>query len=54
MVGGTPLPNGQIQWCIDTQTLFDSENLEANRQGLISYECPCTCYHGVRIQTRGI
>jgi len=30
MAGGTTLPNGQIQWCIDTQTLFDLEDLEAN------------------------
>jgi hypothetical protein len=32
MVGGTTLPNGQIQLHINAQTLFDSEDLEANRQ----------------------
>jgi hypothetical protein len=30
MAGGTPLPNGQIQWLIETQTLFDFEDLKAN------------------------
>jgi hypothetical protein len=49
MARGTPLPNGQIQWCIDVKALFDYEDLEASRQGLTSYECPCTCCHGARI-----
>jgi cytochrome c1 len=53
MARGTPLPNGQIQWHIDTQRLFDLEDLEANQQGLTSYKCPCTCCHGAKIQTRG-
>jgi hypothetical protein len=51
-VGGTPFPNGQIQWNINSQAIFDSEDLEANQQCLISYEWPCTCCHGARVQTR--
>jgi hypothetical protein len=49
MARGTPLPNGQIQWYIDAEALFDFEDLEASRQCLNSYECPCTCCHGARI-----
>jgi hypothetical protein len=39
--------------CIDAQALFDSKDLEANQQGLTSYEWPCTCYYGIRRQTYG-
>jgi hypothetical protein len=46
------LPIGQMQEFMDAPKLFEVENLEANWQGLTSYECPCMCYHGARTQIR--
>jgi len=32
----------------DPQTLFEVDELEAIRQGLISYDCPCRSCHGAK------
>jgi hypothetical protein len=32
----------------DPQALFEVVELEATRQGLISYECPCRSCHGAK------
>ncbi len=46
------MPNAQIQWHLDAQALFEVKELEANQQGLTSYECPCNYCHGKRTQVR--
>jgi hypothetical protein len=48
------LPIGQIQENMDAQKLFEVENLEANQQGLTSYDYLCMCCHGARTQIRSI
>jgi hypothetical protein len=31
---------------IEPQVLYETKNLEASKQGLTSYECPCKTCHG--------
>jgi hypothetical protein len=47
---GRDLPIGQMQRDMDAQKLFMAKNLEANKQGLMSHECPCMCCNGARTQ----
>jgi hypothetical protein len=35
---------------IDAQVLFEANELEANQHGLVSYDCPCMCWHSVKRQ----
>jgi hypothetical protein len=50
MSRGNEMPNAQMQWHLDAHALFEVEELEANQQGLTSYECPCNYYHDERTQ----
>jgi hypothetical protein len=37
---------------IDVPTLFEVNELEASQHGLVCYDCPCMCCHGVKRQFR--
>jgi len=35
---------------IDAQALFEADELEASRKGLVNYDCPCICCHDAKRQ----